>query len=59
MIPMTLNQLLVINISLYIASDMNAWYACVSPISPRYPIWKTLIWYDPDIRYLKPCKNLN
>jgi len=30
---MTLNQLLVINISLYIVSDMNARYARVSPIS--------------------------
>jgi len=30
---MTLNQLLVINISLYIVSDMNARYARVSQIS--------------------------
>jgi len=30
---MALNQLLVINISLYIVSDMNARYARVSPIS--------------------------
>jgi len=55
MIYMTLNQLLVINISLYIMSDMYARYARVSPISPpdiRYPIWKTHIWYNSDIRYL-------
>jgi len=30
---MTLNQLLVINISLYIVSNMNARYVRVSPIS--------------------------
>ena len=35
---MTLNQLSVINISLYIVSDRNARYARVSLISPRYPI---------------------
>jgi len=53
---MTLNQLLVINISLYIMSDMNVRYARVSPISPpisdmknphpirsRYLIFWTLI----------------
>jgi len=44
---MTLNQLLIINISLYIVSDMNAWYARVSPISP--PI--------SDIRYEKTPSN--
>jgi len=43
MISMTLNQPLVINVSLYIVSDMNARYACVSLISP--PI--------SDIRYEK------
>jgi len=31
---MTLNQFLVINISLYIVSEMNAQYARVSPTSP-------------------------
>jgi len=41
---LTLNQLLVINISLYIVSEMNARYARVSPTSP--PI--------SDIRYEKP-----
>ena len=41
---MTLNQLLVINISLYIVSNMNARYARVSPISPSIS----------DIRYEKP-----
>jgi len=41
---MTLNQLFVINISLYIVFDMNARYARVSPISP--PIF--------DTRYEKP-----
>jgi len=55
---MTLNQLLVISISLYIVSDMNARYARVSLISPpisniryenpppirsRYPIFRTLL----------------
>jgi len=40
MISMTLNQLLVINISLYMVFDMNARYARISPIS--------------DIRYEKP-----
>jgi len=51
-----LNQLFVINISLYIVSNINAWYACVSPISPRYPLShiKNSIRYDPDIRYLEP-----
>jgi len=33
MISITLNQLLVINISLYIVSDMNVRYAHVFPIS--------------------------
>ena len=56
---MILNQLLVINISLYIVSDMNARYARISQISPqisdiRYPKWKTPIRYDPDIQYLEP-----
>jgi len=41
---MTLNQLLVINISLYIVSDINGCYARISPIS--LPI--------SDIRYEKP-----
>ena len=40
---MTLNQLFIINISLYVVSDMNAQYARVSPIS--LPI--------SDIRYKK------
>ena len=40
---MTLNQLLITDISLYIVSDINARYARVSPISP--PI--------SDIRYEK------
>ena len=40
---MTLNQLLVINISLYIVPDMNVRYARVSPISPMIS----------DIRYEK------
>ena len=54
------NQLLVINISLYIVSDLNARYARVSPISPPisdmknshpirswYPIFRTLLaWGD-------------
>jgi len=39
---MTLNQFLVINISLYIESDMNARYARVAPLSP--PI--SDIWYE-------------
>jgi len=60
---MTLNQLLVINISLYIVSDMNARYARVSPISPpisdmkkphpirsRYPIFRTLVEYYPNFK---------
>jgi len=47
MVSMTLNQLLVINISLYIASNMNARYARVSSISP--PI--------SDIRYEKPSSD--
>jgi len=35
---------------------MNARYARIPDISPdiRYPIWKTPIRYDPDIRYLEP-----
>ena len=37
----------------------SIWYecACIPDISPdiRYPIWKTLLRYDPDIRYLEPC----
>ena len=59
MISMALSQLFVINISLYIVSDMNARYAPVSLISPpisdmkndhpiqsRYPIFRTLTpWY--------------
>ena len=55
---MTLNQLLVIKISLYIVSYMNAWYARVSLISPPIsdiPYEKTPIRYDPDIQYLEPC----
>ena len=51
---MTLNQLLVINISFYIVSDMNVRYAHVSPISPPIFDMKTPIRYDPDIRYLEP-----
>jgi len=51
MIYMTLNQFLVINVSLYIVSDMNARYAHVSPISD---IRKIPIRYDPNIQYLKP-----
>ena len=60
---MTLNQLKVINISLYIVSDMNARYTRISPISlpisdmknplpiwSRYPIFKTLIYI-----YIKKC----
>jgi len=63
MISMTLNQLLVINISLYIVSDMNARYARVSPISPPisdmkkshpirswYPIVRTLLNHESDFR---------
>jgi len=44
MISMTLNQLLFINILLYIVFDMNARYARVSPISPLIS----------NIRYEKP-----
>ena len=50
MISMTLNQLLVVNISLYLMFDMNARYARVSPISDM----KNPHRYDPDIRYLEP-----
>jgi len=38
MISMTLNQLLVINISLYIVSDMNANIHAYPRYLPRYPI---------------------
>ena len=53
---MTLNQLLVINISLYIVSNMNARYARVSLILSRFLIFdmKTPIRYESDIRYLEP-----
>jgi len=54
MIYMTLNQFLVINISLYIVSNMNADMCAYPRYLPRYPIRKTLIRYDPDIRYLEP-----
>jgi len=47
MISMTLNQLLVINILLYIVFDVNDRYVRVSPKSP--PI--------SDIRYEKPPSN--
>jgi len=54
MISMTLNQLLIINISLYIVSDMNTRYVRVFPISPPIFDMKIPIRYDLDIRYLEP-----
>ena len=53
---MTLNQLLVIIISLYNVRYEHLICARIPDISPdiRYPIWKTLIRYNPDIRYLEP-----
>ena len=64
---MTLNQFLVINISLYIVFDMNARYARVSPVSLsisdmknphpirfRYPVFRTLHWRHHSLRQPRP-----
>ena len=58
---MTLNQILIINISLYIVWYEHSICARIPNISPdiRYPVWKALIRYDPDIQYLEPCYKLN
>ena len=52
MISVTLHQLLAINISLYITSNMTP-HMCISPISPPISNIKTPIRYDPNI--LEPC----